>query len=148
MKNFGKSPFELLAIITAVGVIFGAGFSALNSSQSTNESRPQVRELDTNELSILSAKGLKGNCISAYQVGLHHLYFSLDDHLAVTFFRIAAKCKNPDAYASLITLLAGRQEFDEEVDQALTTLAKIDPELAKRAETEIGLRRDERLRSR
>lgn len=148
MKNFPKFTFKPSALLTVAIAIAGAGVFALSLLPITNESRAEVRELETNELSTLSARALKGNCVAAYQVGLHHLYFSLDDHLAITFFRIAAKCRNPDAYAAVITLLAGRPEFDREVDNALTALTKTDPALAKRAETEIILRREERLRNR
>jgi hypothetical protein len=103
-----------------------------------------LRPLATPELAELSRNALNGVCSAAYKVARYHMYFSLDMERAILFFRLATKCPNANAYASLITLLNSKPDFDSEVDRALSELRKIDPRKGDAALVEITVRRNAR----
>lgn len=103
-----------------------------------------LRKLTATELAAFSSKGLSGDCIAAYKVGRHHMFYTFDEAQAVRFFRIASKCPNANAHASLISLLVGKSESDAEVDESLLALGKLDPKMAEAASVEIALRRKQR----
>jgi hypothetical protein len=105
------------------------------------DAKPSIRKLEAQELIKLTETALEGDCDAAYQVALHHEYFSLEDGKTIQFLRLAAKCDNPGAYEGLIATLAGRREFAAEVDAALIQLRRLDPKRADAAETEIAHRR-------
>jgi hypothetical protein len=127
----------------AVGAVFLLNLSG-NTEENNNVAELGLRRLTATELSTLSREGLRGDCIAAYKVARHHLYYSFDEAQATHFFRLASKCPNADAHAGLITLLAGKPEFDAEVDESLVELGKLDPRMAKEAAVEVSLRRRER----
>lgn len=103
-----------------------------------------LRKLTPAELTTLGSKGLGGDCIAAYKVARHHMFYSLDEAQAVIFFRLASKCPNANAHASLISLLVSKPAFDAEVDKSLAELRKLDPRMAEDASVEISLRRGAR----
>ena len=122
-------------------VIAAFALTALGVWWRKSDVKPSIRQLDMQELIKLTEMAQRGNCDVAYQVALHHEYFSLDDAKTIHFLMIAAKCGNPGAYEGLIATLAGRREFVAEVDAALIQLRRIDPKRAAAAETEIAHRR-------
>lgn len=65
------------------------------------------------------------------------MYYSLDNAKTVLFFRLASKCPNANAHASLISLLASKPEFDDEVDNILSNLRKLDPLMGESAAVEV-----------
>jgi hypothetical protein len=145
LKNFKRSRIVATVAISALAVGCVFFFNSFNKKpQDYDGDEFNLRRLGPVELSLLSREGLNGNCASAYKVAQHHMYYSLDEVQATKFYRLAARCPNPNAEASLITLLAGNQAFDAEVDASLAKLKKLDPKLAEGASIEIIIRRGER----
>jgi hypothetical protein len=139
----------LVAVIAvaAVAICFTFLFGVSKKTQDRYRGPEfDLRRLTPTELSTLSRDALSGNCFAAYKVARHHMYYSLDDARAILFFRLAAKCPNANAYASLISLLASNPDFDAEVDKDLSELIKIDPQMGYGASVEITLRRSARTR--
>jgi hypothetical protein len=98
----------------------------------------ELRRLSIEELEALSRDAKNGDCSAAYKVGQHHMYYSLDHEKAIVFYRIATKCPNANAHASLISILAGKPEYDAEVDKILSELTKIDPRTGESASVHVS----------
>jgi hypothetical protein len=138
MKSAG-----LLALAVAVGLCLL--FSSSEKSQEAYRGPEfDLRVLTPEELATLSSNGLDGDCIAAYKVARYHMFYSLDVAQATTFFRLASKCPNANAHASLISLLISKPECDAEVDKLLADLRKLDPQMAEGTAVEISLRRQAR----
>lgn len=105
----------------------------------------QPFELTLQELSLLRIESAKGNCAAAYRVAQYHLYSSLDLQQAEKYYRLAAKCPNPDALAGLITVLQ-KSEDDPELDEIIVSLRKLDSKMGESASIEVANRRAYRNR--
>jgi hypothetical protein len=141
---------RMIAVVVAVATVaaycvllFGLSGKAQETYQGPEFN---LRRLTPVELKTLSHLASSGDCIAAYKVARHHMYYSLDDAQAIIFFRLASKCPNANAHASLISLLASKPAFDEEVDKILSELRTLDPLMGENASIEISHRRQARLK--
>jgi hypothetical protein len=140
-------PSIIASLITASVVALCCIF--MLNTPSSNRNRYQGPEFDLRrllieELESLSQDGANGDCIAAYKVGRYHMYYSLDEEKAIVFFRIATRCPNANAHASLISILAGKSEYDSEVDKILSELIKMDPQAGESASVHVSHLRLER----
>jgi TPR repeat protein len=100
----------------------------------------QPYQLAPQELSMLRIESTKGNCAAAYRVAQYHLYSSLDLQQAEKYYRLAAKCPNPDALTGLIIVLR-KPEDDPELDEIIVSLRKLNPKMGESASIEVTNRR-------
>ena len=146
MKSITRSK-TLIAGVAILGiVVFAAFLSSFSGETKETYIGPEfdLRRLMPAELKTLGQKGLGGDCIAAYKVARYHMFYSLDEAQAIIFFRIASKCPNANAHASLISLLVSKPEYDAEVDRLLGALRKLDIKMAQEASVAISHQRSAR----
>lgn len=129
-----------VAAVVIVGMLSLWLWSPQRTASNENE-RPFY--LTHGELKRLEGDAARGNCLAAYRVAQYHLYGSLNLVDAEKYFRLAAKCPNPEALVGLITVLRS-PAHDTEVDQLLFELTKLDAKRGDEARQEVALRRAER----
>lgn len=147
LMTFGRRKRILLAagllicsaLVVGYAIFFGKKF--IPEDEIIRGVRPF--SLTQREVSKLAVEAGKGNCAAAYRLAKYHLYSSLELPQAEKYFRLAAKCQDPDALVGLITILR-RPENDAEVDELVRTLKKIDRKKGDSASEEVALRRSER----
>jgi hypothetical protein len=137
--KFSKKIAAMVGLIALIGVVLFTHYRSRSDSFRGPEFA--LRKLESAELASFASKAMKGDCRSAYKVARHHLYYSLDHKQALIFFRIAATCRNANAFAHLADLLTDDPTADGEVDALLTSLEELDPVSADDTRIHISMRR-------
>jgi hypothetical protein len=144
--NFSRRTGILVAagllIISALATVY-AIFRAKPITQDGTMRGYRSYALTHQEESKLGVEAQQGHCASAYRLAQYHLFATLELPKAEKYFRVAAKCQDPNALVGLIVLLR-KPENDAEIDDLLVELKKLDAKQGESAAVEVALRRAER----
>ena len=147
MITIGRRKRSLLAagllIISALAIGYAIFFGKKIVTEDETMRGDRPFSLTQRDVSKLGVEAGKGDCAEAYKLAQYHLYSSLELPQAEKYFRVAAKCQDPDALVGLITILR-KPENDAEIDDLLFSLKKIDRKRGDSASEEVALRRAER----
>ena len=135
----------MLLVIAAVFAIGCAISICISHDWADHAATPVDRpfSLSQAKYSDIESAAVNGDCAAAYKLAQHHLYSTLQMDQAEKYYRIAAKCANPEALVGLITVLR-KPEYDPEIDKLIASLKKLDSKKGAEAADEVALRRAER----
>ena len=100
-------------------------------------------DLSEEELKKQKALASGGDCDAAYKLGNYYAFVLNDFNASLPWLRQAARCPNANAKADLVYLLLKldkKKVFDDEIEQLIADLEKVDPQQAENARRELQIK--------
>lgn len=134
------------AAMIIVAFLFLHGFGIIQTSQQPISSINSIVAIGEpsfvvsySEMKELEFSANKGNCDSAFRLGMHHFFVTLKNDDAIAWFRLSAKCPNMKYKDGLLAALLAKHDrrFDVEIDRIILDMKKIDPKRANELERNV-----------